>query len=46
MKITVGVVTTPGGSKVVYFNRYNDAVDFGFNIPRVFGLYFWVEWRV
>lgn len=38
-----GIVQTKG-TKIVYTNRYEDAIDFGFNIPKIFGLYFWVEW--
>ena len=40
-----GVVKTRG-SKPFYFNKYNDAIDFGFNIPNLFGLYFWIGWKM
>jgi hypothetical protein len=41
--ITLGIAFTRG-TKRVYFHRYPDAVDFGVNlIPRVFGIYIWIE---
>lgn len=43
MYITIGVARTRG-TLPLYANRYETAVDFGFNIPKIFGLYFWIEW--
>jgi len=42
--IKVGVVRSHG-TKPMWFRKYDDgACDFGFNLKRIGGLYFWIEW--